>query len=725
MAIPNNYIDKITDHDTGESRIISPAADKVRVENDNFEGNDLDEVLDEVAAALEEGGGGYEPPAGGIPKSDLAQGVQDSLDAADSAYQKPAGGIPYTDMSQAVQDALAEAESAVQPEDLPSFPSNIVQSVSINGGSPETPDQDGNVDLNVPAGAQGQKGDKGDTVVIGDEEEFLIVNDDTTGGSSDAWSAEMGKRISGREKADRARIDAIVAILKKSAFTEDVSAAIEALDEMSPTSQYQTDSISLDKTEYLFNGTGGTLTLTAYTDPAGREVTWSSSDSTKVSVSSSGVVTAVAEGTATITATSNGKTATCVITVSAFSVESISIDQSDITSNGETQGATHNLSATTTPEGGTVKWSSSNTSVATVGQYTGVVTIVGNGTTTITATDLTETVSDSITVTVSNIVVMHTVSVGTLTNVSLAMVDGSSNTIEDGDTIAEGSSLTLTFTPTTGEIDTVTVLMGGVSQTAVDGANNTKVVTIASVTADVSVTASASVSALTASLPSGLQVYSCDTLGYVKSKLTVEYNGDEVDPEDYTLSGTIAEGSNTLTVTYGNKSTTVSFNALAGVFSMYWLPDGGSSVDTNPERGIMKGKATDNSSNSKRCSYPWLDKACTNGKYTFIADYTYTRPSSMQEWQDPNLQGMWFGLQFMTQSEQNTANSNGGIYNNTMATYDSGWKKPGAEVSFSSTNIVCMRLSAKYDPLNSNGPTIPSDLVIERFVLIEVVEQQS
>ena len=88
MAIPNNYIDKITDHDSGESRPICPPADHVSVDNENYEGETLDEVLDEVAQAIEDAGqGGYAPPAGGIPKTDLAQSVQDSLDKADSALQ--------------------------------------------------------------------------------------------------------------------------------------------------------------------------------------------------------------------------------------------------------------------------------------------------------------------------------------------------------------------------------------------------------------------------------------------------------------------------------------------------------------------------------------------------------------------------------------------------------------------------------------------------------------
>lgn len=73
----------------------------------------------------------YTLPSGGIPKTDLAQGVQDSLDAADSAlqsinsndvttalgytpYQKPSGGIPSTDLSSAVQTSLGKADTALQ-----------------------------------------------------------------------------------------------------------------------------------------------------------------------------------------------------------------------------------------------------------------------------------------------------------------------------------------------------------------------------------------------------------------------------------------------------------------------------------------------------------------------------------------------------------------------------------------------------------------------------------
>lgn len=66
---------------------------------------------------------------------------------------------------------------------------------------------------------------------------------------------------------------------------------------------------------------GATTTLTATTYPADAEVSWSSSSDTYATVTSGGVVTGVAEGSATITATItvNGQTYTdtCAVTVTA------------------------------------------------------------------------------------------------------------------------------------------------------------------------------------------------------------------------------------------------------------------------------------------------------------------------------------------------------------------------------------------------------------------------
>lgn len=64
---------------------------------------------------------------------------------------------------------------------------------------------------------------------------------------------------------------------------------------------------------------GETLTLTATVTPddaTDKTVVWSTSDAEVATVDENGVVTAVAEGTATITATAGGKEAACVVTVS-------------------------------------------------------------------------------------------------------------------------------------------------------------------------------------------------------------------------------------------------------------------------------------------------------------------------------------------------------------------------------------------------------------------------
>lgn len=61
-----------------------------------------------------------------------------------------------------------------------------------------------------------------------------------------------------------------------------------------------------------------TSQLTATTSPAGGLVTWTSSDASVATVSSTGLVTGVGNGTAKITASCGGKKAVCTVTVSGF-----------------------------------------------------------------------------------------------------------------------------------------------------------------------------------------------------------------------------------------------------------------------------------------------------------------------------------------------------------------------------------------------------------------------
>lgn len=148
--------------------------------------------------------------------------------------------------------------------------------------------------------------------------------------------------------------------------------------------------VTLNKTSSTMTQKGETLALTATVSPSNatnKKITWSSSNTSVATVSSSGVVTAVANGTAIINVkTADGsKTATCKVTVNIpVSVTGVTLNKtsSTMTKKGETL----SLAATVSPTNATnknVTWSSSNTSVATVSS-SGVVTAVANGTTTIT-----------------------------------------------------------------------------------------------------------------------------------------------------------------------------------------------------------------------------------------------------------------------------------------------------------------------------------------------------
>ena len=80
--------------------------------------------------------------------------------------------------------------------------------------------------------------------------------------------------------------------------------------------QGQVSAITLNKTSATLEQ-GQTLTITATTSPVGYAVLFTSDNTSVVTVDKDGVVTAVSVGTATITATMGGKTATCQVTVQA------------------------------------------------------------------------------------------------------------------------------------------------------------------------------------------------------------------------------------------------------------------------------------------------------------------------------------------------------------------------------------------------------------------------
>ena len=153
---------------------------------------------------------------------------------------------------------------------------------------------------------------------------------------------------------------------------------------------YKVTGVSLSPSTLTLNvGVEATLIPTITPDNAtNQNVTWESSD-TKVATVDNGLVTAVAEGTATITVTTTDGNFedTCTVTVTQPAetpVASVTLDKTSLTLD---VGGSDTLTATVKPDDATnkaVKWSSSNENVATVDQN-GNVKAVGAGTATITA----------------------------------------------------------------------------------------------------------------------------------------------------------------------------------------------------------------------------------------------------------------------------------------------------------------------------------------------------
>src|SRR5207244_2662046 len=136
---------------------------------------------------------------------------------------------------------------------------------------------------------------------------------------------------------------------------------------------------------------------------SGRAVTWASNNTAVAMVNGSGLVTAVATGAATITATSEGQSGTAVVTVSNVPVASVTVTPAVASVQA---GQTVQLSATLRDANGniltgrTVTWASTNTPVATV-TGTGLVTAKVAGSATITATSEGQSGTAAITVTPS------------------------------------------------------------------------------------------------------------------------------------------------------------------------------------------------------------------------------------------------------------------------------------------------------------------------------------
>ena len=237
----------------------------------------------------------------------------------------------------------------------------------------------------------------------------------------------------------------------------------------------------------------------------GRPVSWSSSDPNVASVSSTGLVTAVAPGQATITATSEAAAGTSTIGVSPKPVSSVIISPGQ---GSVTVGQTLQLSAQVTDDQGNVltgrpiSFTSGTPAVATI-SATGLVTGVAPGSTTITATSEGKTGTATVTVTpipVAKVEITPStpnVTVGETVQLNVS-VQGPNNQELTGRTVTWSSGA-----PSVASVSPTGVVSGLAPGTAIIFANVEGVLGSATVTVKQVPVGSVVVSPQTASVPVG------------------------------------------------------------------------------------------------------------------------------------------------------------------------------------------------------------------------------
>jgi uncharacterized protein YjdB len=230
----------------------------------------------------------------------------------------------------------------------------------------------------------------------------------------------------------------------------------------------------------------------------GRVVTWGSNNTALATVSATGLVTAVAPGAATITATSEGKGGSATVTVSAIPVASVSVTPptASIAQGATVQLTGTPLDASNTPlPGRVITWTSSNTGVATV-DANGLVTGVGAGSGTITA--VSEGKSGTATITVTAVPVASvsvtpataSVAQGTTVQLTATPKDASGNPLS-GRVVTWASGNTAIATVSSSGLVTGVGAGGPVTITATsEGQSGSASVTVTAVTPVASVTVS-------------------------------------------------------------------------------------------------------------------------------------------------------------------------------------------------------------------------------------------
>ena len=176
---------------------------------------------------------------------------------------------------------------------------------------------------------------------------------------------------------------------------------------------------------------GESAVLSASVSPeaaSDRAVAWSSSDRSVATVDKAGTVHGLRPGTATVTATAEGKSGTCAVTVKAkaIGVTEVTLDKTELTL---TEGETETLTATVKPDNADnrkVTWSSDRTEVATVGGDDRVTAVkAGEAVVTVTTEDGGKTATCKVTVKAKAVGVTDV----TLDKTELTLTEGETETL--------------------------------------------------------------------------------------------------------------------------------------------------------------------------------------------------------------------------------------------------------------------------------------------------------
>lgn len=190
----------------------------------------------------------------------------------------------------------------------------------------------------------------------------------------------LGKEITGKStsvkwKTSDSKVVSVSngKLTAKKAGTAVITATANGVSDTVKVTVYDYDpTIKLNQSEYvLYTVKGNTVTLKATVDGASKAVTWTSSNEQVATVSNKGKVTAAGAGETIISATANGVTAQCIITVNETAVH---LAKTSITLSA---GKSEIIPVDVVGTSQTVKWASTNSKVVTV--KNGSITAKKNG----------------------------------------------------------------------------------------------------------------------------------------------------------------------------------------------------------------------------------------------------------------------------------------------------------------------------------------------------------